>query len=76
MSIDADADKLIFVYENANQGLYVFALYDTQRVVFIQIDEKSVFGEEPVRWQGSQQSVISGGSVGMGSMSGSFVSLP
>ena len=77
MSIDTDADKLVFIHQHVEHGFYVFALYDTQRVVFIQIDEKSLFGEEMApRWPGSQQSVISGGSVGMGSMSGSMLSIP
>lgn len=29
MSIDSDGDKLVFVYQNQHNGLYVFALYDT-----------------------------------------------
>ena len=44
LELDADSDKLIFIYQRGDVS--VFAIYDTSRIVFIQIDESHLFEEE------------------------------
>ena len=36
-SLDSDNDKILFLFEQSNSGetYYVFAIFDTQRIVFV-----------------------------------------
>ena len=54
MLIDSDNDKLVYIFQSENSGLFIFAIYDTQRVVFIQIEEQKLFGEDDeLAWGGT-----------------------
>jgi len=44
ISLDSDNDKLIQIY--SHQGLFVFAIYDTSRIAFVQVELVNLFDSE------------------------------
>lgn len=44
LELDADHDKLVFIYRRGD--ISIFAIYDTNRIIFVQIDENHLFEEE------------------------------